>query len=98
MGRPAVTRFSRWWCRRTSAGRRSCGRGGRSGSVAELVVGGEQVGRGDRGQVGGAGGLAEVRDAQVAGRAGALEQGAGEPAVAQLVDAALGAGLAEDAV
>src|SRR5262249_56410367 len=54
---------------------------------------GFEVDRGQRGRVRRGGILAEVGDPQVAGGAGALEQRAGEPAVAQFVDAPPVAGI-----
>lgn len=67
----------------------------------QLAVGGPQVVGGHGGEVFGGRGLAQAHDADVAVGAGPFEQGTREPAVAELVDAALCAarvaeGLVED--
>src|SRR5262249_41650939 len=64
--------------------------------AAEPAVCGRHIVGSDRGQLGGAGSLAKLRDAEVAGGACALVQGAGVPAVAELIDPALLAGLGQE--
>ena len=62
----------------------------------QIAVGGLHVGTGHRGQVFGGGLLAQADHADVPAGAGPLEQGPGEPAVAELVDPARRAGHHEN--
>src|SRR5208282_5261770 len=77
--------LARDWCR------------GLPGARVQLAIGGRHVGRGQRGQVRRGRLLAQPHHPDVPAGAGALEQGPGEPAVAQLVDPARVADLGEDA-
>ena len=70
-------------------------RGG-TGVLVQVAVRRLHVRRGQRGQVRRGRVLGQAHDPDVPAGAGALEQGPGEPAVAQLVDPARVAGVAED--